>query len=210
MKLGPSLNNALIFLDEVHTLFDPQRSNTTAQYLLTHMLVQAGHRSMWLLYTTQDETMISRRLKYQTDLAVFVSSINAGKTVRFMAIHQGAIAPKGFKRTGTLHRADRYWGLYDTRQIVDSFEAMSMTTDRIRQAAKFEEMQKAREMVTALRTQGVEKITPAEFASYMAGTYNIAVGATESGKLLTALGVPLKRTKESRWYQLSEDAVSVE
>jgi hypothetical protein len=204
LRLTEDLNDALIFLDELHVLFDSGASASLVSRLISHSVVQMGHRHIWLLGTTQDDGMLGRRLIKQVDVAVFVASPNEGRTVRFKCVHQGTYLPPGTAVTGTLHRAQRYWGLYDTSHIVDSYEVLGMDADRIRQGERFKQLETVSQVILDQVNGGANEVTPGVLSLRVAAATGLQIPPERMGAMLGQLGVPMRRRGNARLYFMAE------
>ena len=207
MELGEKLENSLVFIDEIQTVMDSARGASLVNYLFSHSVVQLGHRKMWLMYTCQDERMLSRRLLFQTDVAVYVRTPNRGRTITFTAVQQGSILKEGSRLKGTLHRASKYWGLYDTLFIVDSAPSLMMTADRIRERAKHQDLLNLRTVLAAAAAEGLKVATAADLTIALAESFpesEIASGTV--ARMLNQMGLSQQRKGSERGYLLDPAA----
>ena len=202
IELAPSLQDSLIAIDEMHTLMDPRRAQGIVSYLMSHVLVQLGHRRTWLCYTTQQSTMIDSRLRWQTDVAVWPSTRNEGRTVTFWVVQQGSIGPQGARIKGTLRRADRFWNLYDTSMIMDSTESVFMTTEQLREKDEYKRLEKVMLCLWDFHQAGEFALTTGRITLELGRNYGVRVGPAKIGRIIASLGVKEKRMGTVRGWNL--------
>lgn len=66
------LGNCLLFVDEAGQILPSTRTSTAFQLLVNSNLVQSGHQGLSVIWTTQFEVGLSRRLTEQTDWVYYV------------------------------------------------------------------------------------------------------------------------------------------
>jgi len=154
--------------------------------------------------------MVDSRVRWQTDIAVWPSTANKGKTIRFDVVQQGSIGPKGRSIHGTLRRADRYWGLYDTSQIIDSTESVFYTTEQLRQRDEYKRLEQVMACLCAMQEAGLKSVTSGAVTYELGKSYGIQSGPGKVGRIIASLGVKEKRTGTVRAWSLTSLPFSVQ
>jgi len=68
-KLDPSFQSGCIFLDEINLEYaEARRSSSNRNLKFTNMLQQLRHRNLDMVFTSQLDTFLDTRLRFQTDL----------------------------------------------------------------------------------------------------------------------------------------------
>lgn len=119
-----SLQNAVICLDEMHIWIDSRSSMSKKNKLITYFLLQTRKRDVRLLATTQHLHQVDKRLRDTADVLVYCenmsnkSSLVGGNQrilIRQDFFYQYSRSPP---KTLVIH-ANPYFGIYNTREIVD-------------------------------------------------------------------------------------------
>jgi len=133
-----SLDNSLILFDEVQSLLDARFGMNYGGVMLSHFLMQIRKRGISVIYTTQFEHNIDRRLKEQTDVVGFVNSAKKekGRNVGVRFVHQGTFAPPSFTKKKYYNDMYKAWPLFDTHALINSDV---LTKEDIYQKSKDEE-----------------------------------------------------------------------
>ena len=133
-----ALDNSLILFDEVQSLLDARFGMGYGGIMLSQFLMQIRKRGISVLYTTQFEHNIDRRLKEQTDIVGFVSSAKKekGRNVGVRFVHQGQFAPPSFTKKKYYNDMYKAWPIFDTHALIN---AETLTKDEITQKSKEEQ-----------------------------------------------------------------------
>ncbi len=127
------------------------------------------------------------------------------RTVRAKLVAQrGSKMRPGWAQFLTMHCAQRYYGLGNTKFLVDSKQAvlrMSAVDMRRREAAR--DSERLRELVIDLG-RAHEILPAADVANYLSGTHGIEWPPAHVGKALVALGVRAKTVRGVREYEVGE------
>lgn len=116
-------DNAVVFIDEIHTWIDSRASQTVRNRIISYFLLQTGKIGkskdfgMIFLYTTQYPDLIDKRLRKPTVISGFCEKIDVSGEkiiqVEWHWIRNG----EEIMRTERFF-AHHYYNLYDTREIV--------------------------------------------------------------------------------------------
>ena len=113
-------NNALLVIDEIHLFIDSRNSMSKKNKIISYFITQSRKRNLVLIYTTQQSHQIDKRLRSNTDYFIKCDNLSTGKkedvfirwTINDMEQHARTY----------IFKADPYFKLYDTHQMIDFSE----------------------------------------------------------------------------------------
>lgn len=105
---------------------------------------------------------------------------------------------------GKLHCAQRFYALYDTSKRIYDMDALTMTTDDMRERERFKLQNMVGAVVNELVENGVEDISSAEFAGEMNKRRGVEISDVAVGKFLSRWGIEQERTSKRRYWVLEE------
>lgn len=116
------LRDVVILLDEIHILLDSRSGMSKKNKILTFWLNQTRKSGVKLLFTTQYEHQIDKRLRSGTDFLVHCEGRNLikknGKKI-FKCLNTKTNGETAKTKTWT---GDKYFCLYDTNEIIKFFD----------------------------------------------------------------------------------------
>lgn len=116
-KSNKQFNKSFFLLDELHMSFDSRRSASYVNIVMSHLILQSRKRDITIGYTTQSFNQVDLRLRQQTDI-VSICTNNEFKGVKIITLHYMIFRAEGTKTRRERYVANRYYSLYDTREIV--------------------------------------------------------------------------------------------
>lgn len=120
MEMGKELHNCAMGVDELQTMIDSRNSMSIRNKLISYFILQTRKRNVVLFGTTQHERMIDIRLRQQTDYWVFCQRI--GKSSKF--VYRVVDGPTGIVVKKCRYDGRRFFGMYDTEEIIDFLAAL--------------------------------------------------------------------------------------
>ena len=110
-------SNSVLIIDEIHLFMDSRQSSTKKNRIISYFITQSRKRNIVLIYTTQQSHQIDKRLRSNTDYFIKCENLTPGvKEDMFIrwTIHDMDNNEKSF-----ILKADPYFKLYDTHQMID-------------------------------------------------------------------------------------------
>lgn len=135
------LKDCVILWDEIDRIFLSKRSTTLVSEFLENGLNLLGKRNIWLFWACQNIRRINGSLFFQTDYLWECDSRNKGHDVPItMTDLHGASAPQGTQRFKVLKNTWLHKKRYNTREMFDPLERLSVRIDRSKGAKAYEDM----------------------------------------------------------------------
>lgn len=204
-KLDRSFQGGCLFLDEINIEFsEARRSTRTSNLQFSYMLQQLRHRDLDLVFTTQSDTWLDQRLRFQTDLFIYCKDAALTPSGRengaklghysyldvydFSGIYTGQSYTSGDWPiwTGTFWMRP-FWGVYDTFEIQGMDEGPGIGI-QIRETERLTELKRKQDeveiLISEFRGRGIKKV-PSSLMWTVAGA--------ESRSEQTRLGMALAR-----------------
>ena len=119
-KENKELDNAVIVLDEFHIFLDSRGSGANKKNkIITYFITQTRKRNVILIYTTQKLHMVDKRLRDLTDYLIKCEKIDLGNNKFYIKFH--ILEDNDFNsiKTKLLTNPEKYFSLYDTKEIID-------------------------------------------------------------------------------------------
>lgn len=123
------LQDAVIFLDEVHIFIDARSSMKKRNKLVSYFILQTRKRNVRLLYTTQHLAQAEKRLRDTTDIICFcknisdkTSLVNNPSTPLYIQQEYVMQWDEGVPPQRKIIIGNPVFPLYDTKQMIDDFD----------------------------------------------------------------------------------------
>lgn len=223
VQLPENLRDAIVFLDEIPVILSNRRSATFASYVMNTLLTQLRKRAMSLIWTAQFESQVDVNVRYQTDIGISCKSENNGRTVTWEAIDsQGrwsqrprgaaSIMPEDYRRKmwGRLHRGELMFPYFDTGVVVDPYEVIGLTREKIMAGARTDQdladVEWIQAIVEELRAEGHEWVSPGQLSLRLKHERDPKkrriISPQNVGQLLRQIGLLPTRKSDGMYYQL--------
>lgn len=118
--LDIEFQNSVLLLDEIHTFIDSRASMTNRNKAVSYFITQSRKRQLIFMYTTQRWGQVDVRMRNNTDY-VFKCRKTESENKKNVYINIEMYNYDGKMRRLKI-RANPYFNLYDTTQIVNPFE----------------------------------------------------------------------------------------
>lgn len=109
--------NGVVALDEAHITLDSRNFKDKSSQKITHWILQTRKVDLVVLMTTQSFHQIDVRARDVCDVLIQCKKTPQGIWLQFIDW-----ADKKLGRRNLLEHIDRYFALYDTREVVDPIE----------------------------------------------------------------------------------------
>jgi len=114
-------SNALLVIDEIHLFMDSRQSGTKKNRIISYFITQSRKRNIVLIYTTQQSHQIDKRLRSNTDYFIKCENLSPKDAKKDIFIKWTINDMEGHKKVFIM-KADPYFELYDTHQMIDFTE----------------------------------------------------------------------------------------
>lgn len=111
-------NNALLVIDEIHLFMDSRQSMTKNSRIISYFITQSRKRNLILVYTTQQSGQVDKRLRSNTDYFIKCENLSPPNAKKDVYI-RWTINDMEQHKMSFIFKADPYFELYDTHQVVD-------------------------------------------------------------------------------------------
>lgn len=109
------INNGVLMLDEAHVAFDSRAFKD--DHGRTHFILQTRKKNLLVMFTTQHISQVDKRLRNVCDYVVICKKSGDKVTNQVIEFLSDKIG-----RKIKLHGVSRFYGLYDTYELVFQFE----------------------------------------------------------------------------------------
>ena len=111
-------NNSVLAVDEIHLFLDSRTSGTKKNRLISYFITQSRKRNIIFIYTTQHAHQVDKRLRSNTDYIIQCRNLSPKDAKKDITIQWTIHDMEGHK-SKHLFKADPFFKLYITRQIID-------------------------------------------------------------------------------------------
>ena len=111
-------NNALLAIDEIHLFMDSRQSMTKNSRIISYFITQSRKRNLVLIYTTQQSGQVDKRLRANTDYFIKCENLSPKDAKKDIFIRWTINDMIGHQKVFIM-KADPYFELYDTHQVID-------------------------------------------------------------------------------------------
>ena len=111
-------NNALLAIDEIHLFMDSRQSMTKNSRIISYFITQSRKRNLVLVYTTQQSGQVDKRLRANTDYFIKCDNLSPKDAKKDVFIKMTINDMMGHQVI-KIFKADPYFELYDTHQVID-------------------------------------------------------------------------------------------
>lgn len=125
-ELSPNLIHSAILLDEIHMLADSRRSPSGQNRCIGYFILQSRHRDCDVLYTTQQDKQVDKRIRENTEIKVICENLyedsdEDGKDDMFRIV---IIDRRKYPPIVTERKiyGKPIFDMYDTNYIINPFE----------------------------------------------------------------------------------------
>lgn len=125
------LENCVICCDEADRPFPSTRATTLMTEMFVNGLMMLGKRNIYFMWCCQNVRRIDGNLFFQTDVLIECDSWDYGRNVRWtMTDLHGAWAEPGTQRHKTFRNTERFKQMYNTREMFDPMERLTVKIKR--------------------------------------------------------------------------------
>ena len=128
-KFPDEISKSVLLVDEQASVTHSYRAMSSLNMLFALFIEQLRKRQIHFFYTSQNPNRVDRNVFWQTDVAFACNSSAKGRSVKLEAYDQWGGWLDNFSqatwpperdadRTLYLSKADRFWGMYDTEEII--------------------------------------------------------------------------------------------
>ena len=128
-KFPDEISKSVLLVDEQASVTHSYRAMSSLNMLFALFIEQLRKRQIHFFYTSQNPNRVDRNVFWQTDVAFACTSSAKGRSVKLEAYDQWGGWLDNFSqatwpperdadRTLYLSKADRFWGMYDTEEII--------------------------------------------------------------------------------------------
>lgn len=128
-KFPDEISKTVLLVDEQASVTHSYRAMSSLNMLFSLFIEQLRKRQIHFFYTSQNPNRVDRNVFWQTDVAFLCNSSAKGRSVKLEAYDQwGGWLDNGSQatfpperdpdRTLYLGQANRFWGMYDTEEII--------------------------------------------------------------------------------------------
>jgi len=121
LDINPKDKRAVILLDEVYSWLDSRVSISKINRILSWVVLQSRKRNMDIIYSAQLGSSVDLRLRDMTDIVIYCECVgNPVKPKGFAYIVEWHKGIRFLRRKWffSFKKASRFFGIYDTREIV--------------------------------------------------------------------------------------------